>query len=128
MRHRRLFGMFLIVLLCMANGCGGGTKFSTLEEEFVYTALSFSPVSASAAGLHKYKGANFDRMLDDVSPAAFDTQRKFYRQFRQRLDKLKREDLDPQEQADFDIIQDQISLGLLDLDVIQSMLHNPTGY
>jgi uncharacterized protein (DUF885 family) len=125
MRHRRLF---LIVLLCMANGCGSGTKFSTLEEEFVYTSLSFSPVAASAVGLHTYKGANFDQTLDDITAAGIDVQRRFYRQFRDRLTSLKRDNLDPQEQADFEIIQDQISLTLLDLDTIQSLLHNPTVY
>jgi uncharacterized protein (DUF885 family) len=125
MRHRRLF---LLVLLCMANGCGSGTKFSTLTEEFVYTSLSFSPVAASAVGLHTYKGANFDQMLDDITPAGIDNQRRFYRQFRDRLTSFKRDSLDPQEQADFEIIQDQISLTLLDLDTIQSLLHNPTVY
>jgi uncharacterized protein (DUF885 family) len=125
MRHR---GLFLILLLCMTNGCGSVEKFSALEEEFVYTSLAFSPVSASAAGLHTYKGANFDRMLDNVSSASIDSQRRFYRQFRDRLGKLRREKLDAQEQADFDIIQDQISLSLLDLDTIQSLLHNPTVY
>jgi uncharacterized protein (DUF885 family) len=125
MRQRLLY---LVVLLAMTYGCGSSPKFSTLEEEFVYTALSFSPVSASAAGLHNYKGANLDRMLDDISPAGIDGQRRFYRQFRERLSKLKREKLDPEEQADLDIIQDQISLSLLDLDTIQTALHNPTYY
>jgi len=125
MRHRWLY---LIALLGMTYGCGSNPKFSTLEEEFVYTSLSFSPVSASAAGLHNYKGANFNQMLDDISPAGVDAQRRFYRQFRERLSKLNREKLDPQEQADLDIIQDQISASLLDLDTIQTALHNPTYY
>ena len=123
-RHR----IFLIVLVFMVNGCGSRPNFAALEEEFVYTALSFSPVTASAAGLHNYKGANFNQMLDDISMAGFDEQRKFYRRVRGRLGELKRDGLDPQEQADFDIIQDQISLGLLELDTIQSYRHNPTIY
>jgi uncharacterized protein (DUF885 family) len=111
----------------MASGCSR-EKFSSLEEEFVYTTLSFSPVAASSAGLHEYRGRNFNQMLDDISSAGFDAQRTFFRRFRERLSKLQRDTLDPQEQADYDIIQDQIALGLLELDTIQSYLHNPTMY
>src|SRR5215475_6836260 len=126
MRHYAFFPI-LLLSISMLTGCGS-QKFSSLEEEFVYTSLSFSPVSASAAGLHEYKGVNFNQRLDDLSGPSLDGQRHFYKNFRDRLNKLKRESLEPQDQADFDIIQDQISLSLLDLDTIQSAFHNPTLY
>jgi uncharacterized protein (DUF885 family) len=117
---------FVICFMAL-SGCGR-EKFSSLEEEFVYSSLAFSPVAASAVGLHEYRGKNFNQMLDDISSAAFDSQRQFYRRFQDRMGKLQRQSLDPQEQADYDIIQDQISLGLLELDTTQTYLHNPTMY
>jgi uncharacterized protein (DUF885 family) len=117
----------LILLIAMASGCSR-EKFSDLEEEFTYTTLSFSPVSATAAGLHNYGGKNLDQTLDDVSIGSFDRQRQFYHRFQNRLEKLQRDRLTPQDQADYDIIRDQIGLGLLELDLIQSYAHNPTLY
>jgi len=111
----------------MMSGCSR-EKFTDLEEEFAYTTLSFSPVSATAAGLHTYRGANLDQLLDNVSIGSFDRQRQFYRRFQPRLQKLRRDRLSAQDQADYDIIQDQIALSLLELDSIQSHLHNPTVY
>jgi uncharacterized protein (DUF885 family) len=116
-----------LVLVCFASGCGRG-NFSNLEDEFVYKTLAFSPSAATAAGLHSYGGQNLDQALDDISIKGFDRQRQFYKGFRNRLGKLKSDNLPPQEQADYAIIQDQISLSLLELDVIQSHLHNPTMY
>src|SRR5690349_22489973 len=107
MRH---FAPLGVVVLAMASGCSH-EKFSDLAEEFAYTTLSFSPVFATASGLHTYKGANLDQMLDDISIGGFDRQRQFYRRFQARLQKLQRDRLAPQDQADYDIIQDQISLG-----------------
>ena len=111
----------------MTTGCHR-ESFSSLEEEFVYTTLSFSPSAATAAGLHTYAGKNLDQQLDDVSVAGFDRQRRFFHSFQKRLNELKRDRLPPEDQADFDIMQDQVSLGLLELDKIQSYIRNPTMY
>jgi hypothetical protein len=77
----------VVVLVLMAAGCSqhSSRQFGQLSDEFVYTTLSFSPSGATAAGLHQYNGRNLDNLLDDVSAAAFDKQRKFYQDFRQRL-------------------------------------------
>ena len=48
--------------------------------------------------------------------------------FRSRLDKWNAADLSPEQRADFEIVSDQIALGLLELDTIQSYRHNPTLY
>src|SRR5437588_8877698 len=124
MRHT---APLLLLLIAMASGCSR-EKFSDLAEEFTYTTLSFSPVAATAAGLHNYGGKNLDQLLDDVSTGSFDRQRQFYRRFQGRLEKLRRDSLTPQDQADYDIIADQIGLSLLELDIIQSYAHNPTLY
>ena len=104
-------------------------SFAQLAEEFVYTSLAFSPVAATAAGYHQHQGVNLDQQLDDVSSQAMDRQRQFYTGFRERLSKaVKPEQLSAEDRADYDVIQDQISLALLDLERIRSLRHNPTVY
>lgn len=104
-------------------------SFSQLSEEFVYTTLALSPVSATAAGYHEHKGVRLDEMLDDLSAAGIEEQRRFYAGFRDRLAQAtKPAQLDPEDRADYDIIQDQIALNLLEFDEIQSYRHNPTLY
>ncbi len=128
--------LFLLALACL--GCRQRHRpesFPQLAEEFVYTTLSFSPAGATSAGYHLHKdpktGAErkLDEMLDDLSPAGIDQQRRFYQSSRERLAReIQPERLSPDDRADYDILTDQISLGLLDLDEIQSYRHNPTLY
>jgi uncharacterized protein (DUF885 family) len=129
MRHREAKCVLLMSTL-IAAGCGSPEHdFPKLAEEFVYTTLSFSPVAATATGLHEYKGRNLDEQLDDISTAALDQQRLYYEEFRRRLQNdIKPDVLPPESRADYDIIQDQISLALLDFNQIHSHLHNPTLY
>ena len=53
------FIVFAPLLLIAGSGCSRkpAPEFGKLAEEFVYKTLSFSPVSASGQGLHKYNGA-----------------------------------------------------------------------
>src|ERR1700674_4353855 len=120
----------VVSVVLMTAGCSRNSAgdFSRLSDEFVYTTLSFSPITATAAGLHQYNNRNFDDMLDDVSPAAFEKEKKFYEGFRQRLSGLKTESLTAAGRADLTMMQDQISLALLDLNQIHNSLHNPTVY
>ena len=85
MRH---FGAIIVlsVSTLIAAGCGSPEhNFSKLSTELVYSSLAFSPVAATAAGLHQYQGQNLDEQLDDISPAALDHQRQYYQGFRDRL-------------------------------------------
>jgi uncharacterized protein (DUF885 family) len=129
MRH---FGaiIVLIVSVLIAAGCGSPERdFSKLADEFVYSTLAFSPVAATAAGLHQYQGQNLDEQLDDLSPSALGHQRDYYQRFRKRLaDEVKPDALSAESRADLHIIQNQIALALLDLEETQSYLHNPTMY
>jgi len=123
----KIFG--LVLLVALATGCGKGPgDLGKLEEEFVYTTLSFSPATATGVGLHQYQKQNLDEQLDDISQGALDKQKKFYEQFRDRLAKVKADGLSPEEIADLGILQDQTALALLDLNRIQSWSHNPTQY
>jgi uncharacterized protein (DUF885 family) len=103
--------------------------FSKLAEEFVYTSLSFSPVAATQVGYHTHNNVNLDSELDDYSPRSIEKQRRWFQDFRLRLDRsLHSTKLAPEDRADYDIIQDQISLALLEIDSIQNYKHNPTSY
>ena len=116
----------------LLEGCsvtGAKQSFSKLEDEFIYTSLSFSPVSATSAGYHRHEGVNLDQQLDDYSPVSLDRQKKFYEGMRSRLRDASRDpQLSPEDHADCDIMQDQIGLALLELETIQSYRHNPTVY
>jgi uncharacterized protein (DUF885 family) len=120
----------ILTLLLLAAGCSKSPsqKVAQLTEEFVYTSLSFSPSSATAAGLHEYKKQKLDEMLDDFGPASLDRQQKVYEDFQQRLKAIPVEGLPPEDRADLTILQDQTELALLDLTSIHTPLHSPTMY
>jgi uncharacterized protein (DUF885 family) len=104
------------------------SQFPAMVEEFVGTTLSFSPSNATAQGYHSHLGSELDGALDDVSNRSIQSQRDFYSAFHGKLQDIDRAALAPEEQADFDIIQDQIALALLETDVIQTWRHNPAYY
>ena len=121
----------ILSFLLIAAGCrheSPSEQLSRLSEEFVYTVLSFSPSFATSVGLHEYRKESLDQKLDDFSSKAIDDQRRFYTGFQQRLRLLRFDQLSPEEQADFTILQDQAALALLDLNEVHTSLHNPTLY
>ncbi len=105
---------------------GEQQDFSKVTEDFVYRSLALSPVAATSAGYHEHNGTRLDEKLDDLSFVGMQEQRKFYSDFRDRLTLIKPDSLSPEERADYQIIQNQIDLTLLDLRQIQSLRHNPT--
>ena len=114
---------------------GGAQKFLPLAGQFMRESLALSPVNASQAGYHRHtdpvtkKTIALDAQLDDFSPAAIARQRKFYSNWQRRLRmEAPLSSLGAQEAADWQLISDQISLSLLDLDQIHSYQHNPTVY
>jgi uncharacterized protein (DUF885 family) len=119
---------FTALLGCSNSTNGGAEDFSRLAEEFVYGSLALSPVTATAAGYHRHNGAVLDEQIDDLSRSGIEKQRAFFNGFRKRLQRIQQDRLAPEDSADFRIISDQISLSLLELDVIQNFRHNPTLY
>jgi uncharacterized protein (DUF885 family) len=127
MRSRALA---LIPLLCTV-ACSPKrpiTDFDKITSDFVYTTLSFSPVSASGQGLHKYNGKDFDSDLDDLSLPTIRTQRNYYLDLHRRLETFDKDALTPEDRADYDIIDTQIGLALFDVDIAQSWQHSPQSY
>ncbi len=110
-------------------------KFAKLSEEFIHETLALSPSSASQAGYHQHvdkktgKTIALDALLDDVSTAGMAQQRRVYADFRERFrTETPLASLGVEDAADWQLIEDQIALSLLEFDRIQNYKHNPTVY
>jgi len=102
-----------------------------LVEDFTYGTLAMSPTAATQAGYHEHNGTSLDEALDDFSaagPAGLDAQRRFVDGMGQRIAKLNPAALDKEQQADIQIVKNNLGLQALELDTIQSYKHNPTVY
>src|SRR5271154_5989844 len=110
-------------------------KFARLSEEFIHETLAISPSNASQAGYHQHvdpktgKTIALDALLDDISAAGMAEQRRVYSQWRERFrTETPLNSLGVEDAADWQLIDDQIALNLLELDRIQNYKHNPTVY
>ncbi len=108
-------------------------KFAALSDQFMKDSLALSPVSASAAGYHSHldaktgKTITLDAELDNLSLESIAQQREFYANWRERFHKeAPPSAMDLEDAADWQLIDDQIGLNLLEFDHIQSYKHNPT--
>jgi len=116
-----------------ASKPGSGEAFARLSDRFVRELLALSPVTASQAGYHKHVDASgatveLDGQLDDLGPEAYERLGRFYREWRERLEReAPAASLDAQDRADRRLIDDQIAMGLLEIERLQSHKYNPTG-
>ena len=120
-----------VILLLTLTSCTRkqpASAFAKVEEEAVYKLLSLSPVSASAQGLHKWNGQDFDTQLDNLSFRAIRAQRDYVADLHKRLNEFDPESLSPEDRADFDILNNQIGLTLFDTDVAVTWQHSPQSY
>ena len=74
------------------------------------------------------RASKLDEQIDDFSAAGIDQQHKFYSDFHNRLAAIQPDSLSAEDRADYQIIDNQVNLALLELDKIQSYRHNPTVY
>ena len=116
-----------------SSGDSAAQKFAQLSDQFTKESLAVSPTSASAAGYHRHpdprtgKTIELDALLDDASLEGMAQQRAFYQAWRERFRReTPPQELDPEDAADWRLIDDQIGLALLEFDKIQSYRHNPT--
>jgi uncharacterized protein (DUF885 family) len=105
-----------------------GADFEKLSADFTYGTLALSPSSATQAGYHEHNGRSLDDALDDYSAAGLDQQRQFLAGIEARIAALNAGALDREQQADLQIIRNNVGLARLELDTIQSFRHNPTVY
>lgn len=129
-----------VLLMCSGFAAAQGAparqdnqKFAALAEQFIHETLAQSPSSASQAGYHHHaksgRDVALDSLLDDVSAEGFATQRKLYKDWRERFhSESPLASLGPEDAADWRLIDDQIGLNLLELERIQNYRHNPTMY
>jgi uncharacterized protein (DUF885 family) len=117
------------------RSAGDNAKFAKLSEDFIHETLVLSPSSASQAGYHQYvdpktgKTIELDALLDDVSAAGMAEQHRVYTLWRERFrTETPLASLGAEDAADWQLIDDQIALNLLELDRIQNYKHNPTIY
>src|SRR5205823_1252165 len=105
------------LIMILLAGCSNppGDSFDSTAEQFVLGALALSPVAATQSGYHQHKGVRLDETLDDFSPQGIAAQRQFYTDFSARLAKWNAGSLTAEQQADLQIMNDQIALGLLEL-------------
>jgi uncharacterized protein (DUF885 family) len=131
----------LVFTLCLAAGCSQpapsqpetstaapAVDFDKLTDEFTRGVLALSPVSATQAGYHEHNGAKLDEAIDDFSATGIEAQRRFYKGVQDRLGSMSAASLDREQQADLQILRNNINLSLLELDTIQNFRHNPTVY
>lgn len=123
----------MVLLPASAQSTAGSKKFAALSDRFMKESLALSPTSASQAGYHVHvdprtgKKIELDAELDDLSLKAMDEQRAFYIRWRQRFRaETPLATLGAQDAADWQLIDDQIALNMLEFDEIRSYRHNPT--
>ena len=121
-RPRHILLALAACAIALAGCSSPARQFPGLANEFVYTTLSFSPSGATQTGLHEWTDPKtgtkfaFDTLLDDLSPAALQREKAFYGDFRARLQTLNRDKLDPQTQADYDLMMNAVEFALFSLD------------
>jgi uncharacterized protein (DUF885 family) len=125
----------LLVQVSTAASQASSAHFEQLSEQFIHETLALSPSNASQAGYHKHvdpktgKTIELDALLDDMSTAGIAEQRRVYAGWRERFRKeTPLTSLNPEDAADWQLIDDQIGLTLLEFDKIQNYKHNPTVY
>jgi len=134
-----LGALIVAPLLALSSGAPGAPdaaasrKFAAMTAEFMKESLVLAPATASSAGYHTYvdpktgKTVALDAELDDMSLQSMATQRAFYARWRERFrTEAPPASLDPQDAAEWQLIDDQIGLNLLEFDKIQNYRHNPT--
>lgn len=105
-----------------ARPAAPNTALAAVADDFVRTTLSFTPAFAVMVGLHEWKdpasgkAVSLDTLLDDFSPSELARQRRYLTDIQRRLATIPRERLDPQSQADYDVIARNVALLLFGLD------------
>ncbi len=125
--------LFLLMPLLPIQSDSPSQKFAALSDQFMKDSLALSPVNASAAGYHTHldpktnQTIELDAQLDDMSLEGIQAQRTFYATWRERFHtETPVASLNPEDAADWQLIDDQIGQNLLEFDKIQNYRHNPT--
>jgi len=102
MRHAVPIVAVVTVFCTLACGHKPASEFPKFVEDAVYQTLAFSPINASAQGLHRYKGEDFDIELDPPGYMAVQKQRDYYIDLHKRMEQFDKGSLAPEDRADMD--------------------------
>lgn len=97
--------------------------FQKLARTYVDESPALSPSAATSLGDHRY-----DNLLDEVSPAARQRQRDFYRNYLDRLQSIDRSKLSRDNQVDYRLLQHSLQGDLWSLETLQEWAWNPIQY
>src|SRR5947207_3037460 len=118
---KRIF--FTVAAILVVTGCNesksappavsaGAGDFEKLTNDFIYGSLALSPAAATQAGYHQHNGVPLDEAIDDWSAAGLDAQRRFANDMQNRIAALNVNALDQEQQADVQIIRNNITLSM----------------
>ena len=130
-----VLGSNLLMAQTSSSAPAANPTFAKLSEDFIHETLSLSPSNASQVGYHEHRDPKtgktiaLDSVLDDVSAAGIAKQRSVYARWRDRFgSETPLASLGVDDAADWQLINDQINLSLLEFDRIQNYKHTPTVY
>jgi hypothetical protein len=106
----------------------GPPRFLRITEEFVYTSLSYTPLTSVENGIHRFAGAVLDEQIDDYGEGALKRRREWLAKFERGIAGTKVERLLPEDRADFEAIGAAIARMREDLEVRETHRHSPALY
>jgi uncharacterized protein (DUF885 family) len=128
MRPAAAIPLAFVLVSTLACHRKANSEFPKFAEDAVNQILAFSPVNASAQGMHSYQGVNFDRELDKVGFGSIQKERDYYVDLHKRMEEFDKGSLSPEDRADYDILDYQIGLALFDIDIEQTRQRSPQSY
>lgn len=123
---KRLFKITILWLICAGNAIAAIDQkavFDKLVDDYFAIYFTFHPVSATFAGAHQY-----DRQLDQLTPAALQQETEQYTAILSRLQNLPLENLDATTKADHEWLINIVKARLLDLNEIHMWQKDPDLY
>ena len=98
-------------------------RFEQISERFIEVSPSFSPVTATWLGDHRY-----DASLDDVSTASRERQMQFLLSLDSQLARIDKGELPQQVKIDYEMLQLRIQSDIFELSELQEWAWDPTRY
>src|SRR5262245_25734134 len=126
----RLLSLLLICLI--TSGCSTqpqpasntmASPFSKFVDQYFDALFDWAPSYGTSVGLHQY-----DAKLEDLSAAAIQRRIAKLNDLGRELAQLRQTSLSADEAIDAELLDGQIKAELLDLEQVQSWLHNPMNY
>lgn len=127
MRFAVVFGLMLTAFSIYAESLKAAApmdaQFDNVAARFIDEFPLLSPVGATSLGDHRY-----DNLVDDVSDAARETEKHFYRRYLDDLASIQRAQLSRAQQVDYQLLSKFLHSQLWRLERLQEWAWNPIEY